>query len=63
MKAYTVEIPGEFVEHVDANNEEEAKQLALRMINVALGSPLISFTTSGSIRITSMEDNNERSPS
>lgn len=37
MNNYTVRIKCEFLENVEANNEKEAEQLALRMLNMSLG--------------------------
>ena len=37
MENWTVKINCEFIESVEANNESEARQLALRMLNLSLG--------------------------
>ena len=37
MKKYKVRLKGEITESVEANNEREAEQLAIRMVNVRMG--------------------------
>ncbi len=37
MKHYDVELRGSITERVEANNGEEARQLAIRMTNIRLG--------------------------
>jgi hypothetical protein len=36
MTQYTVKIKCEFLEYIEANNEKEAEQLSLRMLNIGL---------------------------
>lgn len=61
MKRYTVRIIGEFLEGVEANNEKEAEQLAVRMVNIGLvGLP--QFTISETIICDSPKKETNGSP-
>ncbi len=44
MENFTVKLEGEFVESVEANNEEEARQLVMRLTNLTIGSGGPCFT-------------------
>lgn len=48
MESYTVVIEGEFTECVQANNPEEAEQLAIRLVTLSVGFGTSGFTVTDS---------------
>ena len=65
METYTVKLNCEFVESVQANNKTEAEQLAIRLLNLSLGSSVHCVATT-EIKVSNKpnqekQDGNEKS--